>query len=357
MVSKGWAAAVIAVAIGGTAAAGGISASAATSGPSWRIVKQVHSGDFGQFTALTAVGRNGGWAFDGTATPTAWERNGSTWTQVPFPKQNGPGEVTGVTALSSADVWAFTDGATQSRVIRWNGHSWSVAHTFGKAIGGKAVLGASNVWVFGAPFFPGAGLGAWHYDGHTWSRIKNGGGLQGGSAVSANDIWAFDGASVANWNGRTWTRTSVAKLLPAKQQLNDPSVTGIYAQSRNSVYAIGNGNLEDEGGPLVVLHYNGHTWSKVAGGNYGYGTQPLQQIASDGSGGFWLPMPGVDGQKSYLLHYANGKLSVASLPVSASKIDVDAIARIPGTTSMLAGGYTHASGNQGGGVVSVILQY
>jgi hypothetical protein len=72
------------------------------------------------------------------------------------------------------------------------------------------------VWVFGQPYFPGAGLGAWHYNGHTWSRVASGHGLQGGSALGADDIWAFDGADVAHWNGSIWSRTSVAHLLPAK---------------------------------------------------------------------------------------------------------------------------------------------
>jgi len=348
-------AAVAAVLAGatGTAAA----AAPATSAASWRIVKQVHSGGTGTFTAVTAVGRGGGWAFNGVSTPTAWQRNGSTWTQVAFPKASDGEQVIAAAAVSSSDVWAFTAGATQSRVLRWNGHRWSVVHTFIRQIGGAAVLGANDVWVFGEPFIPGALLGAWHYNGKTWTQVKGGGGLQGGSAVSANDIWAFDGSNVAHWNGKTWTRTSVANLLPARQQLNGPAVTGIYAQSANSVYAIGNGNQEDDGGPLVVLHYNGHHWTKVAQGDYGFGVQPLEQIASDGSGGLWLPMPGVDSQRSYLLHYANGKLTPAALPTPSSMINVDAITRIPGTRDLLAGGYTHARNNQGGNVVSVLLQY
>jgi hypothetical protein len=162
---------------------------------------------------------------------------------------------------------------------------------------------------------------------------------------------------VAHWNGSAWTRTSVASLLPSRNPLNGPAVTGIYAQSADSVYAVGNGNQEDEGGPLVVLHYNGRTWSKVAEGNYGLGTQPLQQLAPDGNGGLWIPMPGFDGQSSYLLHYSNGTLSPVTLPVSSATINIDSVALIPGTTQMLAGGYTHAAGNDGNDVVSVLLEY
>src|ERR1035437_9671519 len=123
-------------------------------------------------------------------------------------------------------------------------------------------------------------------------------GLQGGSALSACNIWAFDGSDIARWNGSTWSRTSVAYALPPRQQLNDPMLTGIDAQSKDSVYAIANGGRQDEGGPTVILHWDGYQWYKVAEGNFGFGTQPLQQVSSDGHGGLWIPQPGADGQRS-----------------------------------------------------------
>jgi hypothetical protein len=104
-----------------------------------------------------------------------------------------------------------------------------------------------------------------------------------------------------------------------------------------------------------VAHWNGRQWSKVAGGNYGAGT--IQQISSDGHGGFWLPMPGFMGQKTYLLHYFAGHLTAAPLPGGPDKILVNAVALIPGTTSVLAGGDTHAAGNPGIDVVAAVLQY
>jgi hypothetical protein len=322
--------------------------------PSWHIVKRVTSGPNGVFTAVTAVGRNGGWAFDGLTKATAWERNGSTWTQVPFPSLSNE-MVVAAAASSASNAWAFTNQFGTSRALRWNGQRWTVVRSFSRAIGGAVVLSSSDVWVFGEPIVPGAGLGAWHYNGRTWSQVRSGQGLEGGSGLSASDIWAFDGADVAHWNGSTWSRTSVASLLPAKQLLNDPALTGIFEQSRHSVYAIGNGNLQDEGGPLVILHWNGSVWSKVAGGNFGFGT--LQQFSSDGHGGLWLPMPGFGGQKSYLLHYTGGQLIPASLPAGPLAITVDTVALIPGTIEVLGGGDTHASANPGTGVVGVVLQY
>jgi hypothetical protein len=348
--------AVVALAVAGAACAlaGGASALAATPAASWHIVKRVHSGASGDVTAVVAVGKNGGWAFNGLSGPTAWERNGATWTRVAFPGRSGE-EVVAAQASSPSNVWAFTDRGTAGRALRWNGHRWTAQASFAAPIGGAVVLGRGDVWVFGQPGPPA--LGTWHYNGRTWAKVRSGHGLDGGSGLSARDIWAFGGTKVARWNGRTWTRTSVAALLPAKQELNDPAVAGIAALSPDNVYAIGSGNLEDEGGPTVILHYNGHAWSKVAEGSFGAGTSPAQQVSADGHGGLWIPMPGFGGQRSYLLHYSAGHLIPATLPGGAARIDVESVSHVPGTAQVLAGGFRHAAGNPGTGVVSVILQY
>jgi hypothetical protein len=33
--------------------------------------------------------------------------------------------------------------------------------------------------------------------------VASGHGLEGGSALSANNIWGFDGSDIAHWNGST----------------------------------------------------------------------------------------------------------------------------------------------------------
>ena len=130
---------------------------------------------------------------------------------------------------------------------------------------------------------------------------------------------------------------------------------GVFARRTDSVYAVGNGNSNvfNAGGPLVVLHYNGRAWTKVAEGEYGYGTEPSQQIAADGHGGFWLPMPGTVRASSYIVHYSGGRLAPARLPVSAAVINIVSVASIPGTSQALAAGFTRvATGSD-----AVILQY
>jgi hypothetical protein len=347
---------VVCAAATGAAAASGTPAAA----PRWRVSDTVSSGDTGGFSAVVASGTASGWAFDGFAAPkgpAAYKWNGTTWRKVAFPGKADE-EVTAAAAASPSDVWAVDDSIfdTGARLVRWNGHAWTAVKSFAAGISGISVVTANNVWVFGFGASPGLpALGVWHWNGRSWSHVSKT--LQGGSALAWNNVWAYGGTSVDHWNGSKWTSTSVKGLLPAalKTHLNDPAVTGILALSASSVYAVGNGNLEDEGGPTVVLHYNGHKWSKVASGQFGLGAG--QQLSTDGSGGLWLPMPGVDGQSSFVVHYSAGKLTKATLPIAATNISVGAIARIPGTADQLAGGFSHAKGNGGSDIVGVVLEY
>ncbi|HXC82616.1 MAG TPA: hypothetical protein VNV62_12275 [Trebonia sp.] len=356
----GW----IAAGVAGLLAAGGAGAASAATGahqaaaPHWHIVKSIKTNANGDFTAVVATGKTTAWAFNGFASPggeTAWQRTGSTWKQAAF-----PGKSTEYVALAAAtspsDVWAFANDVSfsSSRVLRWTGSKWAAVKTFGGNIVGATVLSSKDVWVFGEvqSFVPV--IGVWHYNGSTWKQVvKN---LGGGSALSDHDVWAFTKTSVEHYNGHKWTATSVKNLLPAVQRggLNDPQLVGILALSDSDVFAIGSAEAQDEGGPVVVLQYNGHTWVKRATGEFGYG--PLDGFSYDGAGGLWLPMDGPIGGTSYLVHYAAGKLTKAALPVNPATITIRSVARIPGTTQQLAGGFTHHSGDRTA-IDAVILQY
>jgi hypothetical protein len=325
----------------------------------WHLVKQVRQGANGGFTAITPVGASGGgWAFsgDGSTAPAAFQSTGAGWSPAPFPGR--PGErVLAAQTTAGADVWAFTTNGTRSRALRWNRSRWSVAGAFPREISGATVVSNSDVWVFGDQFQPGGVLGTWHFNGRTWTHVPGEAGLHGGSALSATSIWAFGGTKVAHWNGHTWTAASIASLLPARDKngLNDPGLTAIYAQSPTSVWAVGSGAREDEGGPLVVLHYNGHAWSRVAQSGAFPGDPAFGQVALDGRGGLWIPMPGNEGGAGHLVHYSGGHLTAAALPVTANRIAPAAVAAIPASWQVLAGGLIHAPSNPGARDVSVIL--
>lgn len=346
-------------------------AAAAASAPRWRIVKTVNGGASSDFTAVVASSQTTGWAFNGagfagTPAPVAYEHTGANWAAWTryggFPGKAGE-TVVAAAATSAADVWAVSEvsgTSTGGRVFHWDGRTWTVVATFGKPVGGLAVLGPGDVWVFGdQEAYPSSlNMGAYHYDGHAWAQVASGRGLAGGSALSGSDVWAFRGTDVARWTGSAWHLTSLASLLPKKVLLNDPHVTGIIAVSKTAVYAIGNGSAEDDGGPTVVLHYDGHAWARAASGSYGYGTvvdAPTQSVSSDGGRGLWLPQPGADGAPSHLVRFTGGALQPSALPVNGSLIAVGAVSRVPGTTGQIAGGYTHNAGYTS--KAAVLLEY
>ena len=314
------------------------------------------------FTAVVATGKTTGFAFNGMGASapggeTAWKRTGATWMKVPFPASGGE-SVNYAAAASPSNVWAFGNRQTldASRVLRWTGSKFAVVKTFRGPVWGASVLGPKDVWVYGlAPAgfaFDAPDIGIWHYNGRTWTQVgKN---VSGGSALNDHDVWGFTTTSVEHWNGHRWTAMSVKSLLPPKAPkpaASNPQVVGVLALCDSNVYAIVNGTYQSVGGPVVVLHFNGHHWSKLAtGGRLGFG--PFwQQASSDGSGGLWLPMAtGSNG--TFLLHYADGTITKAA--VSPATLTINSVSPIPGTTQMLAGGFTHAP--DGTNVDAVLLQ-
>jgi hypothetical protein len=344
------------LAIGATASVAMAATSPVAASPSWQIAKSIKIGSDGMFTAVVATGKSAGWAFEGSdfnAAPAAYQFSGSNWRKVSIPGSKFDQVIT-AGATSPSNVWAFEQGfGTASRVLRYNGRSWSTVRTFTNAIEDATVLAANDVWVYGEAAVPGQpALGVWHYNGSSWRQVSRS--IQGGSALSATNVWGFNGVSVEHWNGAKWITASVKSLLPAKSELNDPGVVGILALSNSNVYALGTGGEEDEGGPLVVLHYNGHKWAKVAQGQFGSGPNP--EISYDGNGGLWLAMNGPEGSSGYVVHYSGGKLTSVKLPVAQTKITVSAIARVPGSTAQFAAGFTHAANNLGANVVAVLLK-
>jgi hypothetical protein len=257
-------------------------------------------------------------------------------------------------ASSATNVWAFTQlnfPNGRSRALRWDGHAWTVQHTFNGPVAGAAVLGPQDVWAFGQDFFGGKPLGARHWNGHRWTAPPSGHGLVAGSGLSANDVWAVGGKQVAHWNGHAWKRTSVASLLPKKTLLNFPALSAVYEQSPTSVWAVGSGNRQDEGGPVIVLHFDGHAWSKAAQGGFG---NPAQ-VAPDGSGGLWIPALSA-ASSSQIIHFSGGKLHAAPLPGPANRLIVPAIANVPGSTRSFGAGQIHRKHSFGIGLHAVLLQ-
>ena len=295
--------------------------------PSWHVLETVN-GSSRDFGAIVATGPASGWALVDNASY-AYERTGvTTWKKVPYPGGNGV-SVAAAAATSASDVWAFTNIAgARSQAVELVRGKWTVRKTLGGYVNAVSVLAANDVWVFGS-------TATYHYNGSTWAKVA--GGASGGGALSASDYW-LAGASGQTTvthakNGKKVTFNLVG-LLPAssKNGLNDPQVAGVYAASDTNVYVIGNGRAQDAGGPVVILHYDGHAWKKLA--SYGIGNP--QGITPDGAGGLWIPVGWAGG--GAILHYSRGAITATTLPSPGRDESTypDGVSRIPGTTQALA---------------------
>jgi hypothetical protein len=295
--------------------------------PSWHVLETV-TGQGQDFGAVVATGPASGWAFVDNASY-AYERTGvTTWKKVPYPGGNGV-SIAAAATTSTSDVWAFTDiASTRSQAVELAGGKWTVRKTLGGYIDAVSVLAASDVWVFGS-------TATYHYNGSTWAKVA--GGASGGGALSANDYWltgATGQATVTHVKNGTKVTFNLAGLLPAKTKngLDDPQAAGVYVASDTNVYVIGNGSTQDAGGPVVILHYDGHAWKKLASYNMG---NPFG-ITPDGAGGLWIPVGWAGG--GTILHYSRGAITAAALPSPGQDESTypHGVSRIPGTTRALA---------------------
>ena len=299
----------------------------AATGPAWHLVKAVSEGRSSAFTAVLATGPTSGWVFQSNnGRPAAYQRAGSALKQVAFPSV--PNEIVFAAAESSpSNEWAFAwlpNGDTEA--VKLVHGRWEPVKTLGGVILSASVLANNDVTVFGP-------LGTYHFNGCTWTREF--GDVAGGDSVAATDDWMYDGVTLYHLDGHTKKTFDLARLLPLPNGLNSPRIDGVLALTDRNVYVIGNGEAQDAGGPIVILHYNGSTWKKVAQ----YGTGNPGQPSYDGHGGFWLPAGG--GGISELLHYSGGKLVTVTLPGSDPRPPaITAVSRIPGTAGQLAVGNT-----------------
>jgi hypothetical protein len=342
------------VSIGGLAA--GTAAVASThASASWRIVKGVNGPDFPEFSAITVISSTNAWAFtsqSGSAQPHAFELTRGHWLQMAFPDRANE-IVSSVSSSSASNIWAITQNFnfTTSKAYRFNGHKWARVQSFSRLMGSDVALSPTNVWLFGAMF--SSVTQALHYNGHSFTASPGSRGLFGASALSANSIWAYGTTTVAHWNGHSWKSTSVAKQLPKNSELCSSRLSAIYAASAKNVYAAGTGGCQDQGGPFVLLHFNGRKWSRIElKQSLGF----PEAMISDGKGGLWLPIGTGAPISGSMEHYGNGKLTAVALPLSPAHIVLFGAAIGKHTTVAYAVGFSRKSFSSSTST-AVILRY
>lgn len=330
------------------AAAGGAGQVRAVAGPhDWQAVPAPACTSAAQLLGVAAAGPDLAWAVgeegrNGSTrgTPLALVWDGSAWTRLDLtPLGFGGGYLRSV-AGSQGAAWAVgtgTDGV--ARLLRWDGTTWQESDFAGRGAYGTSLTGVTldakdRVWLSGRNS-DGCVLlrGDGGDDAWTWVTppptppTSAPGGVR---VASDGDVWVYDAALVARWDGETWTE------LPAPAGLR-PSVTGLLPVAADDVWLTGYDH--GVGGPpgkppsVTLRHWDGSAWS--------HATTPftvgmLTAIVADGQGGpdriagwdFW------DQTRAHYLRWDDGAWVSERGPLTSTPVLPIGLASVPG-----AGGY------------------
>lgn len=283
--------------------------------------------------------------------------DGVQWTIVPTPNPAPCPSCanvffSAVDASGPNDVWAAggklaqgPDGfvGTHIYVARYDGSSWTVMNTplttggSGSHVQDIEVLGPNDVWFFG-DYISGSSWSAlaMHWNGSSFTIHTTpfpaggtpGWGLEGGSALSSDDIWAVGGGSdgdytnkgyIIHWDGSSWTR--VQGPTPGTYQ----RLYAVKAIAPDDVWAVGDYFVAGSGYFSLFLHWDGSTWTQVPSPAGGSG---LVAFASDNiyaSGGGIVHW---DGSSWELVEDFDSVIGASASSISASTLcDMWAVGR------------------------------
>lgn len=321
----------------------------AAGSPPFQIVASVHYGqqqNASGYSAVVALAPGDAWVFGGTnpggsSSPVAEHWDGRHWRASPLPAGLS-GFIVAAYASSPRNVWAVGDGYA----LRWNGTRWTEAKTWSTGQATSVVaLGHRDDWLFGSSGFSGEpGIGAWHYAGHSWTRVTGiAAAIYRASAVSASDIWAITfsagGGSVLRYDGSDWD------LVPAGAALANTQLGDILAESASSVWVSGLSPASGTDESVVLAHWDGQGWTRFTAP---WPAQQAERIAPDGAGGIWIPVvAGGTSPQTWLLHLSRSghwtRVAITARPTAG--LGIGDLALIPGTKLLWgAGGLLTATG-------------
>ncbi|MEO8288836.1 MAG: S-layer homology domain-containing protein [Chloroflexota bacterium] len=308
-------------------------------GTTWSLSSSRSDSDL---EAVTATGPSDVWAvgFKPSGTFTRhW--NGSSWTDVDSPRpQPFSGQLWGVAAISTTDVWAVGPAGTSSgegpliaRYTQWCPPPVTCATGWNIIDGpdpspdlnllfGVDATSSTDIWAVGMFDSTGPHL-TQHWNGSYWSIVPISGSaqetiLRGVSAISTNDVWGVGwtysngaqrqdaGAALlrdsedepgattttvtAHWDGNTWS------IIPSPAPSSiDNRLTGVDGIATDDVWAVGSYSVNNQPQTLI-LHWNGTAWTQLPG-------QPgsLSGVTALASNDVWTA--GSTGQSTLIMHW------------------------------------------------------
>jgi hypothetical protein len=248
----------------------------------------------GFLNAVTATA-SGGWAVGGLPNghnwphPLALRLSGSMWSRVSVPYVL---DMTGVATTGTNAAWAIGATEQQFEFARWNGHTWTWEFSI-LPVQDTYILGGIAAGPRGAAFtvgyeFPDGGRQvpvSLKLAGSTWKKVTvrapSNADLNTVSFAPGGTAWAAGSAGpstlILRWNGSAWTR--VASPSPGSGDTLD----GLGFSSERDGWAVGS-----SGSDTLILHWNGKAWGTPPPPPTGY-EQPgaLSGVAAASDSSAW----------------------------------------------------------------------
>jgi hypothetical protein len=216
--------------------------------------------------------------------------NGKQWSVVPGPTPGQLSSLFSVKAVSASDVWAagsyYNDaGNSQTLIEHWDGKTWSISPSpspglTDNALGGLAVLSASNIWAAGSQSSDQENTLQTlveHWDGTRWTVVPSPSpaspynNLGRMAAISASDVWAVGQQSGDNfveqtlaehWDGNSWTVVPTLNVGTGGNAFAD-----VTASSATDVWAVGDTTGSSGLTTTLIEQWDGTQWSLVTSPN------------------------------------------------------------------------------------------
>jgi hypothetical protein len=242
-------------------------------GKKWRLARSAGSFKVSQLIAVSARSATDTWAVGDSGNNGAlllhW--NGRIWRQAPAPLPNPSQYLQGVADISGGDAWAVGGDKRREFILHWNGTSWRIAPNprAGRGASGlldMSVLLASEIWAIGYGLGPG-NIKFLRWNGSAW-HAEPGPNIPVAppvfwavAAISPGSIWGAGSTNtlgvhgnvlIMHWDGTSW---SVPKGVNRHVH---GAIYRLSARSASDIWAVGRQSQN----PLI-LHWNGKLWTKV----------------------------------------------------------------------------------------------
>src|SRR2546425_7141954 len=187
----------------------------------------------GFLTSVDSASSDDVWAVgqqsvDGVNQTLALHWDGHLWKAVDTPSiTRASNQLNDVTVISSTDAWAVGQAVdvehsrAKALALHWDGTSWSRVSVPGAGaypvLTGVTAISSSDVWAVG--FSQGRGPLAYHWDGVAWTRVRAPGSAvhapEAVAAVASDDVWLVgwywseshtsDTGFAEHWDGNAWS--------------------------------------------------------------------------------------------------------------------------------------------------------